>query len=168
VAVPRHLQLRVGLGVRPVRDGSAGSNGDAVPIYYSSLGGVVAAEVAPPIGVRGGLAFYPGGYNDWFRASAGQADPSSFDGVSADLDVMVSAPKLVSSGFLPFIGLGGRVTHMTPMNPRVAPYAAYSVSVLLGVRVAGGFALETRYPLGDFNTNPPAAFETSAGIWWSL
>ncbi len=168
VAAARHVQVRVGLGMRPVRDKAAGSVGDPVPIYYSSLGAVVGAEILPPIGLRAGLEFYPSGYNDWYRASGNQTDPSSFDGASANLDFLVSAPKTVSSGFLPFIGLGGRATHMTPANPKVAPFAAYSLSLLLGVRIAGGFSLETRYPFGDLSANPPAAFETTAGLWWSI
>ncbi|MBM3270157.1 MAG: hypothetical protein FJZ01_21185 [Candidatus Sericytochromatia bacterium] len=167
VDAPRHVQVRVGLGVRPVRE-VAGSSAANVPIYYSSVGAVLAADVAPPIGVRAGLEFYPAGYNDWYRPAAGQADPSSFDGVSADLDFTVSTHKLVASGFLPFIGLGGRASHMTPVDPKVRNFAAYSLSLLLGVRIAGGFALETRYPLGDVSPHPPAAFETTAGLWWSL
>jgi hypothetical protein len=134
-----------------------------VPVYYSAIGGLLAAEVVPPIGLRAGLSFYPAGYNDWLPLT-----DTRFDGVSGDFDVLLSAARSQLSGLLPFIGLGGRVTHMTPRDPAAKPAATYSLSLLLGARIAGGLAIETRYPLLGPAADPPAHFETTLGFWWSI
>jgi hypothetical protein len=158
VNVPGHAQLRVALGVRPRAN-------DPVPIYYSAVGAALASELLGPVGVRGGLAFYPAGFNDWLPYGT-----TSFDGASADLDVTLSGTRQQVSGVLPFVGLGGRVTHLTPRDRAQPAYATYSLSFLLGVRVAGGLTVEARYPLPGLKgkDDPPAEFETTLGLWWAI
>lgn len=155
VAVPRHAQVRLALGMRP-REGAP------VPIYYSAIGSMVAVEVLPPVGLRAGIDFYPSGFNDWLPYSS-----TSFDGVAGTLDLTLSAAR-PAGGIVPYLGLGGRATHLTPRDLREAPRATYSFSLLAGVRVAGGVTLETRYPLVVPPADPPAHFETTLGLWWSL
>lgn len=155
VAVPRHAQVRLAIGMRP-REGAP------VPIYYSALGTKLAFEAFPPVGIRAGLDFYPSGFNDWLpHASTG------FDGLSGDLDLTLSAAR-PAGGLLPYLGLGGRAIHLTPREPGQVPHTGLSFSLIAGVRVAGGLALETRYPLLGPPTDPPAHFETTVGLWWSL
>ncbi len=155
VTVPRHAQVRFAIGMRP-------RQGDPVPIYYSTVGNLVAFEVLPPVGIRAGVEFYPSGFNDWLPYGT-----TSFDGLSGSLDLTLSAAK-PANGLVPYLGLGGRATHLTPRDLSRSPFATYSFGLLAGVRVAGGLTVETRYPLFVPPADPPAYFETTVGLWWSL
>lgn len=155
VTVPRHAQVRLAIGMRP-------RAGAPVPIYYSAIGGKVGFEILPPLGLRAGVDFYPSGFNDWLPYGS-----TSFDGVSGDLDLTLSAAK-PTGGLLPYLGVGGRATHLTPRDPAQGARSSHSFSLLAGLRVAGGLAIETRYPLLVPPADPPAHFETTVGLWWSL
>ncbi|MBU6428915.1 MAG: hypothetical protein KGR26_07895, partial [Cyanobacteria bacterium REEB65] len=104
---------------------------------------------------------------------AGDGAKTSFWGYAGDVDLTLAAASLTGSGYLPYIALGNRVSEISPAgnaSPSASAFPTYSMSLILGVKIANGLVIETRYPLFSTNNdgpNPiPAYFETQIG-WWS-
>ncbi|MBI6546332.1 MAG: hypothetical protein HY692_06025 [Cyanobacteria bacterium NC_groundwater_1444_Ag_S-0.65um_54_12] len=156
VTTYRPLQLHLALGIQPTEQ-------SIVPAYYSALGISFELPLLAPLGLRGGAEWYPGAFNLWSMP---------FGGYAANLDLTLAAAKTNNDGPLPFIALGNRLMQIIPASdprnptaPLKAPYSAFSVSLIIGVRLPNGLALETRYPFYRGDNDTPAFFETALGYW---
>lgn len=158
----RFLQVQAAIGMLP-REGKKKADGTSNPIpdYYSSIGVLFETAIFPPLGVRVGGQMYPSGFNEW-----GVTPGSSFSGYGGNVDLTLAAARTGAGGPLPFIALGNRLDYLTHSDAARPIFSTFSLSLIIGVRLPTGLAVETRYPLvrtGD--PDFPASFETTIGYW---
>lgn len=158
----RFVQVQGGLGISP-------GISSWVPFYYTEFGASYEQTLYSPLGIRVGAEMFPGALNEWMTQANG--NKTSFWGYAGDVDLTMSAAQAEQGGPVPYIALGNRVTYVSPFSNAspATSVTGYSMNLILGVKMAGGLVLETRYPLFSTNNgglNPmPAYFETQIG-WW--